>query len=242
MFTVAERDAVRDRVLELAADDPLVVAAAAVGSLAVGPGDEWSDLDLTFAVADGVPPGEVIDDWSARMAERGAVVLFDLPSGPTIYRVFLLPGCLQVDLSFTPAAQFAPASPTWRLLFGRAGEPAHTPPPRSAGESVGYATLFAVHAGASIARGRLWQAEHWIASIRGETLALVSRRHGLRGAEYRGVDELPPDLLARASATRVGDLEPDELRRALRAAVELLLAEAGGDADHVEERLRELVA
>ncbi len=241
MFTLAEREAVRDRVLELAASDERVVAGAAVGSLALGPGDEWSDLDLTFAVADGVPPGDVIEDWTARLAELGAVVLFDLPAGPTTYRVFLLPGCLQVDLSFTPAPEFAPASPNWRLLFGSAGDPTHTAP-RSAEEAVGYATLFAVHARASIARGRLWQAEHWITSSRGETLALVSRRHGLRGADYRGVDELPADLLERAAATRVRELEPDELHRALRATVALLLAEAGDGAAHVEPRLRELVA
>ncbi len=128
MYTVAERDAVRDRVLELAEADERVVAAAAVGSLAVGPGDEWSDLDLTFAVANGVPVADVIADWSERVAELGGVVLFDLPAGPTVYRVFLLPGCLQVDLSFTPAAQFASRSPRWRLLFGEEGEPAHTPP------------------------------------------------------------------------------------------------------------------
>jgi hypothetical protein len=56
------------------------------------------------------------------------------------------------------------------------------------------------------------------------------------------VDELPPEVLERAVSARAGALEPEELRRALRAAVELLLAEAGDDAAHVEERMRELVA
>jgi hypothetical protein len=241
VYTVAERDAVRDRVLELAEADERVVAAAAVGSLAVGPGDEWSDLDLTFAVADGVLPSDVIHDWTERMAELDGTKLFDLPAGPTVYRVFLLPGCLQVDLSFTPAALFAPAGPTWRLLFGSAGEPALRPP-RPVDELVGYATLFAVHARTSIARGRVWQAEHWITRVRDEALALAARRHGLRDAEYRGADELPAEVLERAAATRVGELEPDGLRRAVRAAVELLLAEAGDDAAHVEDLLRELVA
>ena len=56
MFTVGQRDALRERVLRLAADDDRVVAGAVVGSLAVdGCGDRFSDLDLTFAVADEVP-------------------------------------------------------------------------------------------------------------------------------------------------------------------------------------------
>ena len=54
MFSVDDRDRVHDRVLEIAATDPRVVAAAVVGGLADGGGDRWSDLDLTFAVADGV--------------------------------------------------------------------------------------------------------------------------------------------------------------------------------------------
>lgn len=240
MFTVAERDAVRDRVLELAAEDSRVVAAAVVGSLALGPGDAWSDLDLTFGVADDVELGDVLDDWTDRVAELGGIKLFDLPAGPAIYRVFLLPGCLQVDLSFTPAARFAPAGPTWRLLFGSSGEPAHRTP-RPIEEIVGYGALYAVHAFSSIARGRVWQAEHWITGIRDEALALATRRRGLREAEYRGADELPPDVLERAGATRARELQEGDLRRALRAAIALLLAEAGDDADHVEERLRELV-
>jgi hypothetical protein len=241
VFSASERDAVRDRVLELAANDPRVVAGAIVGSLALGPGDAWSDLDLTFAVADGVEPRDVIDDWTARLADIGATKLFDLPVDRTIYRVFLLPGCLQVDLSFTPASRFAPASPNWRLLFGTAGEPAYRTP-RPAEEIVGYGVLYAVHAFASAARGRVWQAEHWITGVRDQALALAARRRGLRDAEYRGVDELPPDVLERARQTRVRELETGELRRALRAAIELLLDEGADDAAHIEARLRELVA
>jgi hypothetical protein len=55
MFDVEERDRVRARVLALASSDPRVVSGAEVGSLALGEGARWSDLDLTFPVADGVP-------------------------------------------------------------------------------------------------------------------------------------------------------------------------------------------
>ena len=69
MFTVGQRDALRDRVLRLAAEDDRVVAAAVVGSLAVaGGGDRFSDLDLTFGIADRVPVTEVLDDWATTLA------------------------------------------------------------------------------------------------------------------------------------------------------------------------------
>ena len=52
----------RDRVLEMAHRDARVVAGAAVGALAAGSGDRWSDLDLTFGLADGVSTDCVLAD------------------------------------------------------------------------------------------------------------------------------------------------------------------------------------
>lgn len=119
MFTVEQRDALREHVLQLAKDDERVVAGAAVGSLAVDGGGRFSDLDLTFGIADDVPVAQVLDDWTRRLSgERDAVHLVDLERGPTVYRVFLLPDALQFDLSLTPAGQFRPAGPRFRLLFG----------------------------------------------------------------------------------------------------------------------------
>ena len=68
MFTIEQRDALRDRVLRLAGGDERVVAGAAVGSLAAGGGDRYSDLDLTFAVADRARVAEVLDDWTRTLA------------------------------------------------------------------------------------------------------------------------------------------------------------------------------
>src|SRR5580765_3611552 len=99
VFSVEQRDALRARVLQLAEDDERVVAGAAVGSLALGGGDRYSDLDLTFAVADGVTVVEVLDDWTRSLAaEADALHLVDLERGSTLYRVFLLPDALQFDL------------------------------------------------------------------------------------------------------------------------------------------------
>src|SRR5437773_7143357 len=87
MFSAAERERARDHVLALASADERVVAGAVVGSLALDEGDRWSDLDLTFGVADAGDVQAVLDDWTRSVAEDlDAVHLFDLPSGPTIYR------------------------------------------------------------------------------------------------------------------------------------------------------------
>lgn len=245
MFEPAFRDRVRDFILNLADSDPRVVSGAVVGSMALGPGDRWSDLDLTFGVDDAFSIYDVLADWSRAMeAEFDAVQLFDMPAGPSIYRVFLLPGGLQFDLSFTPAGQFGARGPTFRLLFGTAVEvPFRTPPP--AAEVFGYAVHHALRARFCIERGRVWQAEYWIAETRSLALSLACRRRGLPGNEGRGFDDLPAEVLDRFNGARPDSLDSAELLRALACAIDCLIAEAGEVqelADRIAPRLRDLAA
>jgi len=255
VFTVEERDALGERVLRLAHDDERVVSGAAVGSLALGGGDRFSDLDLTFGVVDHVPITQVLDDWMATITdELAAVHLVDLEHGSTIYRVFLLPGALQLDLSMTPAAQFRPAGPRFRLLFGEtaAADPdprrvpggLFIPTPPVAGDVFGWGVVYAVHARACVERRRLWQAEHYVGAVRDHALSLACLREGVPVVEARGYDDLLAETIARFDGTHLGELEPSALRAALAASVVALLREAAEanlpSAAVVAERLAEL--
>jgi hypothetical protein len=245
VFSVEDRDRVRDHVLRLAEADGRVVAAAVVGGLAEGAGDRWSDLDLTFAVDDAVPLDDVIEDWTRdAAAELDAVHLFDLPAGAAIYRVFLLPGCLQVDLSFAPASAFGARGPRFRLLFGTAVElPQATP--ASATELFGLGVHHALRARFSIERGRPWQAEYWISGVRDQAFALACRRRGLEVSYGRRFDELPAAVLEPFEDALVRSLEPEELSRAIRSAIAVLQQEseeAAELASAVEAQLQALVS
>jgi hypothetical protein len=255
VFTIEQRDALRARVLRLAEDDERVVAGAAVGSLAVDEGDRFSDLDLTFGIAEHVPVSTVLADWTSTLtAELAAVRLADLERGSTSYRVFLLPGPLQFDLSMTPAAQFRPAGPRFRLLFGEtaAGEPrAPAPPghlfiptPAVAEDLLGWGVIYALHARACIERRRVWQAEHYVGAVRDHALSLACLRRGLPAVQGRGYDDLPADTLARFTHTHIATTEPEPLRSALAAAVAALIHEAAEadlpTADVIAERIADL--
>ncbi|HXQ35613.1 MAG TPA: hypothetical protein VN843_16470, partial [Anaerolineales bacterium] len=121
VFSVEDRDRIRNCVLEFAESDKRIVAGAVVGSLALNEGDRFSDLDLTFSIADEFSMYDVLEEWTRQIVhDFDAVHLFDLPSGASIYRVFLLPGCLQFDLSFTQASKFGAIGPKFKLLFGNA--------------------------------------------------------------------------------------------------------------------------
>ena len=240
LFTVEERARVRDRVLELAGGDDRVVAGAVVGSLAHGEGDRWSDLDLTFAVVDGVDVETVLDDWTQRLAdELEAVRLFDVWSGTALYRVFLLPGCLQLDLSLAPQTSFGARAPSFRLLFGAAAEIPRAEP-QAAEELLGYAAHHALRARFSLERNRLWLAEYWTSAARDYALALACRRRGLPTSHGRGFDELPPEVLATFEGALPRSLEPAELVRALAAVIDGLLREAGELGTALEPQLRSI--
>ncbi len=243
LFSVSDRDHIRDRALEMARSDARVVAGAAVGSLALGGGDRWSDLDLTFAVADEVSMYDVLEDWTRRLTDEfDAAHLFDLPNGPSIYRVFLLPGCLQFDLSFTPASRFGAAGPKFRLLLGNSIEKPYTQPP-SAHELFGYAVHHALRARFCIERGRYWHAEYWISAVRDYALSLACRRRDLPTQYGRGYDDLPREVLDGFASALVTSLERDELLRGLRESIQGLLRESEEVkelAAKVEPQLRQL--
>jgi len=243
MFNIEDRNLVHDHVLQLASSDSRVVAGAVVGSLALSDGDRWSDLDLTFAVADDFSIFDVLEDWTRNIVtEFDAAHLFDLPRGASIYRVFLLPGCLQFDLSFTPASQFGAAGPKFRLLFGESVEKPHPPPP-PAQELFGYAVHHVLRARFCIERGRFWQAEYWISSARDLALSLACRRLGLPAFDGRGFDDLPEAVRNSFNNTLIASLEREELLRILGLVINGLLGEAeevGELATKVEPQLREL--
>jgi hypothetical protein len=243
MYSVEERDALRERVLALAAADERVVAGAAVGSLALGGGDRFSDLDLTFAIAGDAKLADVLRDWTRTLADDlDAVQLVDVVRGATVYRVFLLPSSLQFDLSLTPAAEFRAAGPRFRLLFGETAGDAEPGSPPAANDLFGWGVIYALHARASIERGRLWQAEHYAGAVRDHALSLACLREGRPAVQARGYDDLSGKTLARFDGTHVLALEPDALRAALAASSAALMhegAEAGlMHATVVAERLQ----
>jgi len=243
MFSIKDRNLIRDHVLQLAASDARVVAGAVVGSLALDDGDRWSDLDLTFAVADDFSVFDVLEDWTGNIVkEFDAAHLFDLPGGASVYRVFLLPVCLQFDLSFTPASKFGATGPKFKLLFGSSVEKPYAQPP-PAQELFGYAVHHALRARFCIERGRYWHAEYWISAARDYALSLACRRRGLPVYHGRGFDDLPTGVRDVFINSLVNSLERDELLRALGVVINGLFGEADEVRElaiKVEAQLREL--
>ncbi len=233
VFTELQRCELRDRLVAAAREDGRVTAAAVVGSAAVDREDEWSDIDLALRLADDADPADVADDFTALLyASHGAVHHFDLWRARTLFRVFLLPSTLQVDLSFWPSQVFAASGASFRLLFGETNEPSAAPPP-APDELIGMGWLYALHARSSIARGRALQALYMINGLRDHVVSLSCVRHGLPAYEGRGVDDLPTGVTETLAETVVRGLDRPELSRAFDAATRALLREA----EHVDRAL-----
>lgn len=240
VFTPEERDRVRDLLLARAASDERIVGAALTGSGSRGAEDRWSDIDLYFGVAEGTAREDALAEWSSFVyRELGALHHFDLDAGHAIYRAFLLPDRLEVDLAFAAADRFGAQGPLFRPLFGTVVEPPEAGEPGSrASHLIGLGWHHALHAQIAIARGRLWQAEHWVSALRDHVLALACLRLGLPSAYAKGADALPRAITAPLEGTLVPNLEPQQLSRALGAAVTAFLQEVDAADPKLAARLR----
>jgi hypothetical protein len=225
MFTAEERDRVRDRIIDMAKSDRRVLAGALVGSTAAGLGDKWSDIDITFGIENSANLRDVLDDWTKWFnSDLAALQHWDLPFGPSIYRVFVLASGLEVDLSVTPQREFRPRSPRWRTLFGTAGEMTQ-PAPADPQNLIGQGWHLVLHSRAAIERGRPWHAEYCISELRDHILALMCLRLGETTAYAKGVDRLPGHVTEPVTEALVRSLDKPELRRALAVATGCLIAE-----------------
>ena len=225
MFTARYRNQVRQRVLEMARNDPRVTAGALTGSTAFSSGDDWSDIDVAFGIADGIPLEDVLHDWTETLEqELGVVDHFDLPSGSSIYRVFLLPSGLEIDVAVTPAQDFGARGPNFHTLFGTAQKRQDTPQP-DAFHLIGPGWHHALHARSCIERHKPWQAEYWISALRDHILALACLRYGESAFYGRGIDRLPADVTQSLADALVRSLDEAELRRALAVATRHLIGE-----------------
>jgi hypothetical protein len=244
LYTPAERDAIRAAIVAAARADTRITGGALTGSAAVDGEDRWSDIDLAFGVADAAALPDLLADFTALMHERhGALHELDVHSGVWIYRVFLLPSTLQVDLAFAPAAEFAARAPTFRLLFGSAAERPYVSAP-AAEPLIGYAWLYGLHVRSSLARDKLWQAEYMLSAMRDHVLALACLRHDLPAREGRGFHRLPIAVTRPLEGALVARLEREEIGRAFSLTADGLLREiAHADRDllaRVGPAIREL--
>jgi predicted nucleotidyltransferase len=242
MFTPEQRARVRSDLLEYAARDQRLSGAAITGSAAAGNEDKWSDIDLAFGVADPAGLEGVLSDWTSYMYEKHAALHhLDVAAGLWTYRVFLLPGALQVDLAFVQSAEFRPLASTFRLVFGTANEPRDFPSP-TPGALIGLGWLYALHARSCLARMRLWQAEYMISGVRDHALALACIRHGLPAVHGRGIDRLPVKVTARYEGSLVQHMNAVELSRAFQVAVEGFQTEVQAADQELGQRLQETLA
>jgi len=225
MFSVDDRQLVRERIVSLGRDDPRISGGAVTGSYAVGAEDRWSDVDTAFGYVDGAAPVDILGDWTATLRREFDVAHhFDLERGATVYRSFLLANALAIDVSLTPAALFGAQGPAFRLMFGHSVE-ALASSVESRDGLIGWGWIYLLGAGAAIARERYWQALRLVGAARDHGLALACLRHGVASAHAKGVHLLPAEAVSPWRDSLATDVEATELRRALAVATRAFLIE-----------------
>jgi len=224
-FSTQERTTLLNYLLELAQADDRVSGGALVGSYSDDKQDEWSDLDISFGIADGIDHAAVLNEWTlALQGDFEVAHHFDVRSGRAIYRVILFTNGLELDLSVVPESEFGPKAPSFKLLFGKAlgAKEATTLPTETL---FGWGWHHVLHANAAIHRQRYWFAEYWITSLRHHLIALKCESLGLPTAHSRGADQLPEKHQAALENTLIASLKQEHLKHSLKAISELLTDE-----------------
>ena len=222
MFTVSYRDEVRERIIAKAKTDSRIVSAAVVGSYAKGTVDKWSDIDLTFGIDEAFTITSLLDSWTEYIAkEFSGVFLLDVQRGKTTYRVFVLPGCLQLDLSFSPAKEFGAVGQHFILLYGKQYEMPQTKT-QGSDEIFGWIIHHIIRARFCVERSKLWQAEFWISEARNYALKLACMSRGLNTDYGRGFDDLPDDILDLFKNSFVTQPNRKEVLRVINCIIDTL--------------------
>ena len=225
MFTVGERERLREQLIERARADDRVVGCALLGSAARDEEDAWSDIDLALRLVPTTDLDAVVKDWTAELSETVQLAdTFDLRAFGALYRVFLCTTSMQIDLSFWPYDDFRSTGEPLRMVFGDQ-PPASEPTHRDSGRAIRMGWLYALHARSAIARGRIWQAEMMLSDLRNQILALACLRSDLNPDQGRAAHLLPPDVTDALLASRATGLDEAELRRSLRKTLGVYLHE-----------------
>jgi predicted nucleotidyltransferase len=253
VFTVAERDAVLARAVELLDADERVEAAVLTGSLGRSGGDRWSDIDLNAVIAQGVDCRAVAADWERLVYREWPVAHhYATEFGSTLVWGYLFRNALLLDMAFGPIDDFAAWAPT-RVIFDRtgratevaAGWSAWSPTPDASAEA-GFAAHDVLHACLAANRGRRWQSLYFLQRIRTRTLALASERHGFDSDDLPRIDDVPAEELGALEGALVAKLEPAALLEAIdlgtRAFLEELRRHDTALADRLSQPLLALIA
>lgn len=236
MYTVNERELLRETLLARGRSDIRFSGGAITGSAADGRQDAWSDIDLAFGVAHEMEAA--IADWTEYMyTAHCAAHHMDVSAGDWLYRVFLLGSGLQVDLAFVNSGSFRALSPAFRLEFGTAREALPVQAP-NAEPLINWGWLYALHVRSAAGRGHLWQAEFMLSAMRDTVLALACLRHGLPAAHAKGVHQLPAAIIEELDGALVSRLTVSEIARAYRVVCRTFLAEAEIGGALIAERIR----
>ncbi len=225
VFSIEQRERLRTELVAAAEHDPQLCGAAHTGSAATEELDRWSDVDLALCVKPDAPRDRVIDDWTSRLYQKhNAVAHQDVMRGSTLFRVFLLPNTLQVDIAFWSATDFGAVGPNFKLIFGHPKPPQAAAPP-DINDLIGMAWLYALHMRSSLARGRHLQAEYMLNGMRNNVFSLWCVRCAVTAHQGRGLDDLPEKEKADATAFLPLSLKAGELARAFRVTMNGLINE-----------------
>lgn len=243
MYTVDEREDIKNRLISLFRRLPGIAGVILVGSGAEGFKDEYSDVD--FCIVTEAPVEallEIMKKCSAAIHSEFPVMKFqEMPERQL--QIYFLQSFLEIDIGYVELSKLEAVRKRWKVCFDHTGQldrimqeswdrirKYHGKKTNVDVDQIYrdyYNTIWhsIQHAVTSIKRGQLWRSSYEINYIRDAAIELRGYKLSLETKCFRSVDEFDDVFLRKLSKCHIGEMREKELFRALYEAVVLFFDE-----------------
>jgi len=234
--TAEKQRGLLEKITSLVREDPRIRGLWAVGSLATGKADRYSDLDLYILVEE-KNYGQVFGERSSFAEKIGKVLSTFEVEWPNcqLYGV-ILETCVEVDLCYCKPEQVEVFGP-YRILFDRKGDLAdlltkhtvkfETDVKKQLTEHMNFAAYNILHAANMLGRGEYWSSIRQIEMLRKRIVSLIGLRTRTDvDEEYRRLESLCGKEENTGFQKTLCNYYFGSIKEAIRAAVTLFEREA----------------
>lgn len=239
IFTVEDRQAAFDSILDAAQKNKKIISLVQVGSGAVGYTDELSDLDFVVALDKDESLLEIMDYMHEIISSQFELLDFS-QNVERHLQAYRLTNLLEIDIGFGAYTRAAALKPNFKVLFDSSNTVEKAMKDSRAWfcggaiekkyqDDLAFASIATpshlMHAACAIKRNQFFRASAEIEFLRNILIKLIGGRLKIDIEMNRDIDKLSPDELKVLKATVVCGFEKENLWKALLSLTDSIYEE-----------------
>jgi len=243
IFTPKAREAAKEYLIALAAENTNIIAGVLLGSASYGYVDEWSDIDFCVVVDEEDSIEKAMLHMSEGVKAYSPILCFGQLTQRRL-QIYLLDNYLELNISFRPKGNIGINKGVWQVVLDKSGKiemevenswVAHQETQKEKAQSQdvhekvkSYANEtwhFLFHCAIAIKRKKYWRTIGELDIVRNRLVELKGLRYAIDTGRYRGVDNLPEHELKIIQMTMAIDTSWEGLAQCLNVLADAIYDE-----------------